>query len=62
VGRAIFADARPTVIEENRTQEFPQRTAQALKMVQTWSARKKDTAAQNRKVLDRKFPGIKKDA
>ena len=62
VGRAIFADARPTVIEENRTQEFPQRTAQALKMVQTWSARKKDVAAQNRKVLDRKFPGIKKNS
>ena len=62
VGRAIFADARPTAIDENRTQDFNKRTAQALKKVQTWSARKKDTAAQNRKVLDRKFPGIKKDS
>ena len=49
-------------IEENRTKDFPKRTAQALKKVQTWSARKKETAAQNRKVLDRKFPGIKKDS
>jgi coenzyme F420 hydrogenase subunit beta len=59
VGRAIFADARPAAIEENRTKDFPKRTARALKMVKTWSTRKKETAAQNRKVLDRKFPGLK---
>jgi coenzyme F420 hydrogenase subunit beta len=62
VGRAIFADARPAAIEENRTKDFPKRTAQVLKKVQTWSARKKETATQNRKVLDLKFPGIKKDS
>ena len=62
VGRAIFADARPAAIEENRTKDFPKRTAQVLKKVQSWSARKKVTAAQNRKVLDRRFPGIKKDS
>ncbi len=59
VGRAIFADARPSAIEENRTKDFPQKTSRALKKVQTWSARKKETAAQNRKVLDSKFPGLK---
>ena len=62
VGRAIFADARPTAIEEDRKKNFPKMTTQALKKVKTWSARKKDVAAQNRKVLDRKFPGIKKDS
>jgi hypothetical protein len=32
-----------------------------LKKVQTSSARKKEVAAQNRKALNRKFPGIKKE-
>jgi hypothetical protein len=35
--------------------------AQVLKKVQKWSARKKDAAVKNRKVLTTKFPGIKKD-
>ena len=61
VGRAIFADARPQAIEENRQKDFSKMTARALKKVQTWSARKKDVAAKNRQVLDRKFPGLKKD-
>ena len=62
VGRAIFADARPTAIEENRKKDYSNMTAQALKKVHTWSARKKEAAAKNRNVLDRKFPGLKKDA
>jgi coenzyme F420 hydrogenase subunit beta len=62
VGRAIFADARPTAIEENRQKDYSMMTARALKKVHTWSARKKEVAAKNRKVLDRKFPGLKKDA
>jgi len=33
-----------------------------LKKVQIWSARKKDVAAKNRKVLNRKFPDLKKDS
>jgi coenzyme F420 hydrogenase subunit beta len=61
VGRAIFADARPTAVEENRKKDFSRMTPQALKKVHTWSARKKDVAAKNRKVLNRKFHGIKKE-
>ncbi|MDH3799270.1 MAG: Coenzyme F420 hydrogenase/dehydrogenase, beta subunit C-terminal domain, partial [Desulfobacterales bacterium] len=62
VGRAILADAKASAIEEHRPDNFPKLAAQVLKKVQTWSARKKDVAAQNRKALNRKFPGIKKDA
>jgi len=62
VGRAIFADARSGAIEENRQKDFSKMTARALKKVQTWSARKKDVAAKNRKLLNTKFPGIKKDS
>ena len=61
VGRAIFADAKANTIEEHRPDNYPKLAAQVLKKVQTWSARKKDAAAQNRKVLNTKFPGIKKD-
>jgi coenzyme F420 hydrogenase subunit beta len=62
VGRAILADAKATAIEEHRPDNFPKLAARVLKKVQTWSARKKDVAAKNRKALNRKFPGIKKDA
>ena len=60
VGRAIFADARPKVIEENRRQDFPKMVAQMLKKVHTWSARKKDAADKNRKLLNTKFPENKR--
>jgi coenzyme F420 hydrogenase subunit beta len=62
VGRAIFADAKAKAIEEHRPDNFVKLAAQVLKKVQTWSARKKDVAAQNRKVLNTKFPGLKKDS
>ena len=61
VGRAIFADAKSGAIEENCEEDFPKMAARVLKKVTTWSARKKEMAAKNRKTLDRKFPGLKKD-
>jgi coenzyme F420 hydrogenase subunit beta len=60
VGRAIFADAKPKSIEENRRDNFQKFAAKALKKVQAWSAKKKEVASKNRKVLNTKFPGIKK--
>ena len=60
VGRAVFADARPKAIEEDRKKDFSKMTALALKKVHTWSTRKKEVAARNRKVLNRKFPDLKK--
>jgi coenzyme F420 hydrogenase subunit beta len=60
IGRAIFADAKAKAIEEHRPDNFPKLAARVLKKVQAWSARKKEVAAQNRKALNRKFPGIKK--
>jgi len=60
VGRAIFADARPKVIEEHRREDFSKMVARVLKKVHTWSARKKDTAAKNRKLLSTRFPENKK--
>ncbi|MEJ2730770.1 MAG: Coenzyme F420 hydrogenase/dehydrogenase, beta subunit C-terminal domain [Deltaproteobacteria bacterium] len=61
VGRAIFADAKANTIEEHRPDDIPKLAARVRKKVQAWSARKKEAAAQNRKVLDRKFPGIKRE-
>lgn len=60
VGRAIFADAKAEAIEEYRPNNYPKLAAQVLKMVQTWSARKKDAADKNRKLLNTKFPETKK--
>ena len=60
VGRAILADARAAAIEENRNENFSKMVNQALKKVQIWSDRKKAAAAKNRKLLNRKFPDIKK--
>ena len=62
VGRAIFADAKANAIEEDRSENFPKLATRVLKKVQTWSARKKEVASQNRKVINRKFPGLKKDS
>jgi coenzyme F420 hydrogenase subunit beta len=61
VGRAILADAKPKAIEVTCQKDFPKMAAQVLKKVHKWSARKKDMAAKNRKVLNRKFPDIKKE-
>jgi coenzyme F420 hydrogenase subunit beta len=60
VGRAIFTEARPGAIEENCQEDFPKMAARVLKKVQTWSARKKDAAVKNRKLLNTKFPENKK--
>jgi coenzyme F420 hydrogenase subunit beta len=60
VGRAIFADARSKVIEEHRREDFPKMVARMLKKVHTWSARKKDVATKNRKLLNTKFPEDKR--
>jgi coenzyme F420 hydrogenase subunit beta len=59
-GRAIFADARAEAITGCRPDNYPTLAAQVLKKVQTWSARKKDAAAKNRKLLSTKFPENKK--
>jgi len=60
VGRAIVADARSKkAIEDNRRGNFQQRHGRALQKVKHWSAKKKQTARQNRKPLGKKYPGIK---
>jgi coenzyme F420 hydrogenase subunit beta len=60
VGRAVMADARSKAIEVNRHVKKPGSASRALKSVRTWSVKKRDTAATNRKSLGKKFPDLQK--
>ncbi len=62
VGRAIVADARSKkVIEDNRRSDFQKHHSQALHKLKNWSAKKKKTATQNRKLLGKKYPGLNRN-
>ncbi|UCD80921.1 MAG: Coenzyme F420 hydrogenase/dehydrogenase, beta subunit C-terminal domain, partial [Desulfobacterales bacterium] len=62
VGRAIVADARSKkAVEDNRRGDYQKLPSQALKKVNSWSLKKKDTALKNRKTLGNKYPGLKQD-
>ena len=58
IGRAILADARSKAIEENRQTGQADSPSQALKKVHNWTAKKRNAAVGNRKVLGKKFPGV----
>ena len=60
VGRAVMADARSKAIEVDRQEKKPGAASKALKQIRTWSAKKRDTAATNRKSLGKKFPDLQK--
>jgi coenzyme F420 hydrogenase subunit beta len=59
IGRAVFADARSKAIEQIRQTSQANSPSHALKMVHKWTAKKRNAAVTNRKVLGKKFPGIK---
>ena len=60
VGRAIVADARSKgAIEDNRRGDYRKLPSQALRKVNDWSGKKRNTALKNRKTLGSKFPGLK---
>ncbi|MEE4265102.1 MAG: Coenzyme F420 hydrogenase/dehydrogenase, beta subunit C-terminal domain, partial [Desulfobacteraceae bacterium] len=60
VGRALVADARSKAIEINRQEKKTGVASRALKSVRSWSAKKRDTAATNRKSLGKKYPDLQK--
>ena len=57
-GRAVFADARSKAIEVSGQTSRTYSPSQALKQVHDWTAKKRNAAVNNRKVLGKKFPGI----
>jgi hypothetical protein len=61
---ALFKVAGPSaaLIEDHRHGDYPKRLSQALKKVNAWSAKKKETALKNRKPLGKKYPGLKQEA
>jgi coenzyme F420 hydrogenase subunit beta len=59
IGRAVFADARSKAIEVTGQTSKTHSPSQALKKVHNWTTKKRNAAVKNRKVLGKKFPGIK---
>ncbi|MGB9438598.1 MAG: hypothetical protein WCB15_11700, partial [Desulfobacterales bacterium] len=59
IGRAVFAEARSKTIEVSGQTSRTHSPSQALKQVHNWTAKKRNAAVNNRKVLGKKYPGIK---
>ena len=59
IGRTVFADARSKTVEVAGHTNRGHSPSQALKKVQDWTTKKRNAAVKNRKVLGRKFPGVK---
>lgn len=59
IGRATFADARSKAIEVAGQTSQANSPSQALKKVHHWTAKKRNAAVNNRKVLGKKYPEIK---
>jgi coenzyme F420 hydrogenase subunit beta len=59
IGRAAFADARSKAIEVAGQTSQANSPSQALKKVHHWTAKKRNAAVNNRKVLGKKYPEIK---
>ena len=60
VGRAIMADAKSKAIEVDRQKKQAGSASRALKSVRSWSAKKREAAATNRKSLGKKYPDLQK--
>jgi coenzyme F420 hydrogenase subunit beta len=58
IGRAVFADARTKAIEVTGQTSSTNSPSQALKKVHHWTAKKRNAAVNNRKVLGKKYPGL----